>query len=74
LGVQQGVPGAIADAQQAAKLSPHHADAWKLWGDALGRQSLRSNNRRVQGALCIAWLIATISYVTLTSLERISLH
>jgi hypothetical protein len=33
------VPSAIADAEQAAKLSPHHAGAWKLWGDALGRQS-----------------------------------
>jgi tetratricopeptide (TPR) repeat protein len=33
------VPGAISDAKQAAKLSPHHADAWKLWGDALSHQS-----------------------------------
>ena len=32
-------PGAIADAEQATKLSPHHADGWKLWGDALARQS-----------------------------------
>jgi tetratricopeptide (TPR) repeat protein len=30
--------GALTDAEQAAKLSPHHADAWKLWGDVLARQ------------------------------------
>jgi tetratricopeptide (TPR) repeat protein len=31
--------GALADAEHATRLSPHHADAWKLWGDALARQN-----------------------------------
>jgi tetratricopeptide (TPR) repeat protein len=31
--------GALADAVHATRLSPHHADAWKLWGDALARQN-----------------------------------
>jgi hypothetical protein len=35
---------------------------------------LISKNRRVHGALCIAWLLAMISYVTLTSIERIVPH
>lgn len=29
---------ALADATQAATLSPHDGDAWKLWGDVLARQ------------------------------------
>lgn len=33
--------GAQADAEHAAQLSQHHADAWKLWGDALARQGQR---------------------------------
>jgi hypothetical protein len=35
---------------------------------------LISKNRRVHGALCIAWLLATVSYVTLSSIDRIALH
>jgi tetratricopeptide (TPR) repeat protein len=31
--------GALADAEHAVQLSPHYADAWKLWGDALAQQS-----------------------------------
>jgi len=31
--------GALADAEHATRLSPHHADAWKLWGDALAREN-----------------------------------
>jgi hypothetical protein len=30
--------GALADATQAATLSPHDGDAWKLWGDVLAKQ------------------------------------
>jgi tetratricopeptide (TPR) repeat protein len=30
--------GALTDATQAATLSPHYADAWKLWGDVLATQ------------------------------------
>jgi tetratricopeptide (TPR) repeat protein len=30
--------GALVDASQAATLSPHDGDAWKLWGDALAKQ------------------------------------
>jgi Flp pilus assembly protein TadD len=30
--------GAQADATKATHLSPHHADAWKLWGDVLAKQ------------------------------------
>jgi tetratricopeptide (TPR) repeat protein len=33
------VAGAVADAQAAAKISPHDPDALKLWGDALARLS-----------------------------------
>jgi len=32
---------------------------------------LGSANRRVHGVLCLAWLAATISYLTFTSLEKI---
>jgi uncharacterized membrane protein YfhO len=35
---------------------------------------LRSNNRRVHGALCILWLLATMSYLTLTSIDRVVAH
>jgi hypothetical protein len=35
---------------------------------------LWTTNRRVHGALCIAWLLATMSYVTLTSIERAVTH
>ena len=35
---------------------------------------LFSKSRRVHGVLCIAWLFATSSYLTLTSIDRISLH
>jgi len=30
--------GALIDASQAATLSPHDGDAWKLWGDLLAKQ------------------------------------
>jgi Tfp pilus assembly protein PilF len=30
--------GAQADATKATHLCPHHADAWKLWGDVLAKQ------------------------------------
>jgi Flp pilus assembly protein TadD len=30
--------GALTDATQAATLSPHDGDAWKLWGDVLAKQ------------------------------------
>jgi tetratricopeptide (TPR) repeat protein len=30
--------GALADASEAATLSPHDGDAWKLWGDVLAKQ------------------------------------
>jgi tetratricopeptide (TPR) repeat protein len=30
--------GALTDATQAATLSPHDGDAWKLWGDVLVKQ------------------------------------
>lgn len=30
--------GALTDATQAATLSPHYGDAWKLWGDVLAKQ------------------------------------
>jgi tetratricopeptide (TPR) repeat protein len=30
--------GALSDATQAATLSPHDGDAWKLWGDVLAKQ------------------------------------
>jgi tetratricopeptide (TPR) repeat protein len=33
------VTGALTDAEHAVQLSPHYTDAWKLWGDALARQS-----------------------------------
>jgi hypothetical protein len=33
---------------------------------------LASNNRRIQAALPIAWLAATLSYLTLTSLDKIA--
>lgn len=33
--------GASADATEAAKLSPHDGDAWKLWGDVLAKQGTR---------------------------------
>jgi tetratricopeptide (TPR) repeat protein len=33
------VAGALTDAEHAVQLSPHYTDAWKLWGDALARQS-----------------------------------
>ena len=33
---------------------------------------LVSNNRRVQAALPVAWLVATLSYLTLTSLDKIA--
>ena len=33
--------GALADAAEAAKLSPHDGDAWKLWGDVLAKQGTR---------------------------------
>jgi hypothetical protein len=33
---------------------------------------LASNNRRVQAALPVAWLAATLSYLTLTSLDKIA--
>ena len=33
---------------------------------------LANNNRRVQAALPVAWLIATLSYLTLTSLDKIA--
>jgi tetratricopeptide (TPR) repeat protein len=32
---------ALADAEHATQLSQYHADAWKLWGDALARQNQR---------------------------------
>jgi tetratricopeptide (TPR) repeat protein len=32
------VAGALADATQAAALSPQDGDAWKLWGDVLAKQ------------------------------------
>jgi len=32
---------------------------------------IASNSRRVQGFLAVAWLVATLSYVTLTSLDKI---
>jgi tetratricopeptide (TPR) repeat protein len=32
------VDGALTDAIQAAALSPHDGDAWKLWGDVLAKQ------------------------------------
>jgi hypothetical protein len=35
---------------------------------------LWTSNRRVHGALCIAWLLAIMSYVTLTSIERVVTH
>jgi hypothetical protein len=35
---------------------------------------LLTKNRRVHGGLCIAWLFATVSYVTLTSIDRIVAH
>jgi tetratricopeptide (TPR) repeat protein len=33
--------GALADAAEAAKLSSHDGDAWKLWGDVLTQQGTR---------------------------------
>jgi tetratricopeptide (TPR) repeat protein len=30
--------GALTDATQAATLSPHDGDVWKLWGDVLAKQ------------------------------------
>lgn len=35
---------------------------------------LFSKSRRVHGVLCIAWLFATASYVTLTSIDETALH
>ena len=35
---------------------------------------LWSTNRRVHGALCILWLLAMMSYVTLTSIEKVVAH
>jgi tetratricopeptide (TPR) repeat protein len=32
------LPTALTDATQAATLSPHDGDAWKLWGDVLAKQ------------------------------------
>jgi tetratricopeptide (TPR) repeat protein len=36
--------GASADAAEAAKLSPHDGDAWKLWGDVLANQGNRNES------------------------------
>lgn len=36
--------------------------------------ALRSDNRRVHGVLCMAWLAATLSYVMFTSLDKIAAH
>ena len=33
---------------------------------------LATDNRRVQAALPVAWLVATLSYLTLTSLDKIA--
>jgi tetratricopeptide (TPR) repeat protein len=33
------VTGAVTDAEHAVQLSPHYTDAWRLWADALARQS-----------------------------------
>jgi len=33
-----------------------------------------SNSRRVHGFLCIAWLLSTVGYVTLTSIDRIAVQ
>jgi hypothetical protein len=35
---------------------------------------LSTSNRRVHGTLCVAWFIAMMSYVTLTSIERVVAH
>jgi Flp pilus assembly protein TadD len=32
------LPVRLAGASQSATLSPHDADAWKLWGDVLAKQ------------------------------------
>jgi uncharacterized membrane protein YfhO len=32
---------------------------------------LRSSNRRVHAALCLLWLFATMSYLTLTAIDRV---
>jgi hypothetical protein len=33
-----------------------------------------SKSRRLQGVLCIAWLLATVCYVTLTTIDKIATH
>jgi hypothetical protein len=35
---------------------------------------LSTSNRRVHGTLCVAWLLAMMSYVTLTSIDRVVAH
>jgi tetratricopeptide (TPR) repeat protein len=32
------IAASIEDAEHATRLSPHYADAWKLWGDAMARR------------------------------------
>jgi Flp pilus assembly protein TadD len=39
------VAAALTDAMQAATLSPHDGDAWKLWGDVLTKQGHGKESR-----------------------------